>query len=62
MIIRDWGSGQSPANIPSKLPGIATPGGLGLVCIRKLMDVVDYQPQPDGMRLVLIRRKHRGRA
>ena len=27
------------------------PGGLGLVCIRSLMDEVQYVTQPDGMLL-----------
>ncbi len=56
--IRDWGSGENPSRIAAA-PSVdaAAPGGLGLICLRRLMDVVDFRPQPDGMLLVLIRRK-----
>ena len=61
--IRDWGgrpagnggnSGADPL-APRYVPGI--PGGLGLVCIRGLMDEVTYTPQPDGMLLTMVKRK-----
>ena len=32
------------------------PGGVGLVCLNQLMDVVMFTPQPDGMLLTLIKR------
>jgi len=55
--IRDWGNGVDPTlNTPKKIDP-TTPGGLGLLCIRKLMDDFSYQPQSDGMLLVMKRRK-----
>ena len=32
------------------------PGGLGLICLRQLLDVVKFDPQPDGMRLTLVKK------
>ena len=54
--IRDWGSGEEPPQAPTN-PDPATPGGLGMVCIRCLMDEAIYEPQRDGMLLTLIKRK-----
>ena len=54
--LRDWGSGFNPASVqPKRDP--TQPGGLGLICIRCLMDEVDYAPQPDGMVLTMTKRK-----
>jgi len=47
--IRDWGTGVNPATLPGREPNPETPGGLGLVCLRRLMDEATYVPQPDGM-------------
>src|SRR5262245_5418429 len=47
--IRDWGSGVNPESLPAKKRDPMTPGGLGLVCLRKMMDGVRFTPQPDGM-------------
>ena len=53
--LRDWGSGELP---PARLRhDPLTPGGLGLVCLRQLLDDVAYTPQPDGMLVTLTRRK-----
>jgi serine/threonine-protein kinase RsbW len=56
--IRDWGVRFDPSQLPSKdLSGThLSPGGLGLVCIRRLMDDVSYEQLPDGMRLRLGKR------
>lgn len=54
--IRDWAKPFDPATLPQKQCGDLTPGGLGLLCIRKLMDEVDFSPQPDGMLLTLVKR------
>lgn len=60
--IRDWGSGENPAAraaVAARASCAAatydplTPGGLGLICLRQLMDRVDFFPQPDGMLLSL---------
>jgi serine/threonine-protein kinase RsbW len=55
--IRDWGNGQNPASLPPKPRDPLTPGGLGLVCLQKLMDEVSYVPQPDGMLLTMVKKK-----
>ena len=56
--IRDWGSGMLPPLPPSKKDPLE-PGGLGLVCLRSLMDQVRFEPQPDGMLLTMTRRRNR---
>lgn len=53
--IRDWGNGQDPSKSPTKPPDPLTPGGLGLICLKRLTDGARYEPQPDGMKLVLLR-------
>ena len=53
--IRDWGTGQlPPEQLRPRDP--LKPGGIGLVCLRELMDDVTFSPQPDGMLLILKRR------
>jgi serine/threonine-protein kinase RsbW len=54
--IRDWGNGKDPSLTPPK-QDLLTPGGLGLHCLRSLMDEVVFHPQPDGMLLTLRRKK-----
>lgn len=53
--LRDWGSGKNPGCVPPKTDPL-TPGGLGLVCMRTLMDEVDFAAQSDGMLLTLKKR------
>ena len=54
--LRDWGSGFNPESVrPKQDP--AQPGGLGMVCIRCLVDDAVFAPQPDGMLLTLTKRK-----
>jgi serine/threonine-protein kinase RsbW len=55
--IRDWGNGVNPAALPPKAHDPATPGGLGLICLRTLMDRAEFTPQPDGMLLTLSKRR-----
>jgi anti-sigma regulatory factor (Ser/Thr protein kinase) len=57
--IRDWGAGaELPKNLPSKKCDPLTPGGLGLICLKQLMDEVIFAPQPDGgMLLTMTRRR-----
>lgn len=52
VVIRDWGSGVVP-DINRQKADLATPGGLGLLCLRMMMNGVEYIPQPDGMLLRL---------
>lgn len=61
--LRDWGSGVVPPDPPEQ-PEPLKPGGLGLVCMRSLMDTVQYLPQNDGMLLIMSRalRTSRGSA
>src|SRR5262245_35754842 len=40
--IRDWGNGIDPTGVPEKRDPM-TPGGLGLVCLRKMLDEAIYQ-------------------
>ena len=55
--IRDWGTGVVPK--PTDNPAAADPllpGGLGLICLRRLTDGATFEPQPDGgMKLVIVR-------
>ncbi|HEX8325167.1 MAG TPA: ATP-binding protein [Tepidisphaeraceae bacterium] len=54
--LRDWGNGRVPDVCDASLPDPAQPatfrpGGLGLPCMKKLLDSLSFEPQPDGMRL-----------
>jgi serine/threonine-protein kinase RsbW len=55
--IRDWGNGRNPASLPPKPRDPLVPGGLGLICLKELMDEVSYLPQPDGMLLTMVKFK-----
>ena len=50
--VRDWGSGVNPSAVAPKQDP-AAPGGIGLVCLRRLLDECVYTPQPDGMLLTM---------
>jgi anti-sigma regulatory factor (Ser/Thr protein kinase) len=53
--IRDWGSGAAPPSwIPERDP--LQVGGVGMICLRRLMDRITFTPQPDGMLLTMERR------
>ncbi len=55
--IRDWGNGVDPSTLPRPKYDPLTPGGVGLICMQKLMDDVVYTKQPDGMLTTLMKRK-----
>ena len=55
--VRDWGAGVNPMTLPRKARDPETPGGLGLICLRELLDEVRFDKQPDGMLLTMIKRK-----
>jgi serine/threonine-protein kinase RsbW len=55
--IRDWGNGVDPSTLPRPKYDPLTPGGVGLICLQKLMDDVVYTPQPDGMLTTLVKKK-----
>ncbi|MDP9174001.1 MAG: ATP-binding protein [Planctomycetota bacterium] len=55
LTIRDWAPPFDPSRLPKKDRADLTPGGLGLLCIRKLMDETNFSPQPDGMLLTMVK-------
>jgi len=55
--IRDWGNGVNPASLPPKSYNPYEPGGLGLICLQRMMTRAAYVPQPDGMLLVMTKKK-----
>jgi serine/threonine-protein kinase RsbW len=57
--IRDWGSCVNPLVAPPRPRDPLSPGGVGLICLRELMDQVQFIPQGDGMLLVMMRRNGR---
>ena len=54
--IRDWGNGVNPASLPPKSYNPYEPGGLGLICLQRMMTRAAYVPQPDGMLLVMTKK------
>jgi serine/threonine-protein kinase RsbW len=57
--VRDWGSGENPDCQQRSEHDPHTPGGLGLICLKQFMDEVKFNPQPDGMKLTMVRKKKR---
>ena len=57
--IRDWGNGVNPASLPPKSYNPYEPGGLGLICLQRMMTRAAYVPQPDGMLLVMTKKNSR---
>ncbi len=55
ILIRDWGSGIDPSTLPQQEYDPLTPGGVGMLCIKKLMDEVSFTPQPDGMLTMMVK-------
>jgi len=55
--IRDWGSGVDPSCLIPKEKDPLVPGGLGLICMEKMMDECHFVSQPDGMLLKMMKRK-----
>jgi anti-sigma regulatory factor (Ser/Thr protein kinase) len=55
--IRDWGNGINPLDLPPRPHDPLKPGGLGLLCLKKMMNHVRFTPQRDGMLLHLTRKK-----
>jgi anti-sigma regulatory factor (Ser/Thr protein kinase) len=54
--IRDWAKPFDPQSLPREKSDPLKPGGLGLVCMRKLMDDVQFVRLSDGMQLTMIKR------
>lgn len=57
VLIRDWGPTFDPAVLPGGVHDPLKPGGLGLMCIRGIMDEVTYERLSDGMLLTMVKRK-----
>jgi anti-sigma regulatory factor (Ser/Thr protein kinase) len=55
--IRDWGNGVNPQTLPPQPHDPLQPGGLGLICLQRMMNDVKFTPQPDGMLLEMKRSK-----
>jgi serine/threonine-protein kinase RsbW len=53
--IRDWGTGVDPTHRPRPTHDPLVPGGLGLMCMKHLMDDMQFIPQTDGMLLEMSR-------
>jgi anti-sigma regulatory factor (Ser/Thr protein kinase) len=55
--IRDWAKPFDPEKLPKDPPPVdpdhIQPGGLGLLCMRRMMDRVAFVPQSDGMLLIM---------
>lgn len=56
--IRDWGCGVNPASLPPRPYDPLEPGGLGLICLWRMMSQVRYLPQSDGMLLEMKKLRH----
>lgn len=58
--IRDWAPPFDPSTLPNDPPppdpDNIKPGGLGLLCMRKLMDQVHFAAQADGMLLTMTKK------
>jgi anti-sigma regulatory factor (Ser/Thr protein kinase) len=57
--IRDWSKPFDPAKLPKAKLDLLKPGGLGLICMRRLMDEAEFVPLADGMLLKLVKRIHK---
>ena len=55
--LRDWGSGINPLSLPQRQRDPLEPGGLGLICLRQLVDVARFEPQPDGGMLLVMEKR-----
>jgi anti-sigma regulatory factor (Ser/Thr protein kinase) len=55
--IRDWGNGVNPQELPPRRRDPMRPGGIGLICLRQLMDEVVFERQADGMLLTMTRQR-----
>ena len=54
--VRDWGVGRTPPRPGDQSHDPLRPGGVGMLCLRELMDRITFTPQPDGMLLVMERK------
>src|SRR3954462_3643450 len=59
--MRDWGVGANPFDLPAKKRDPLKPGGVGLICMRQMMDEVEFRKQSDGMLVSMSRSRIRPR-
>lgn len=52
--LRDWGAGVKPRTCDARRDPLR-PGGVGMLCLKQLMDRIAFMPQPDGMLLIMER-------
>ncbi len=57
LTVRDWGTGVNPLSLPPKQRDPLQPGGLGLICLRQLVDEARFEPQPGGGMLLTMEKK-----
>src|SRR5258706_1415578 len=62
LTVRDWGLGVNPLDLPPKKHDPMKPGAVGLICMRQMMDDVQFQKQNDGMLLSMSRSRFRRKA
>jgi len=62
LTVRDWGLGVNPLDLPPKKHDPMKPGGVGLICMRQMMDDLQFHKQPDGMLLSMSRSRFRRKA
>ena len=57
--LRDWGHGRVPKRAieAAGTRDPMQPGGLGLPCLKQLLDGIEFVPQPDGMLLKMTKRR-----
>src|SRR5688572_18019028 len=59
--VREWGLRVNHLEVPQKKHDPLRPRGIGLICMRQMMDDMEFHKQPDGMLLsmsrVLVRSK-----
>jgi anti-sigma regulatory factor (Ser/Thr protein kinase) len=58
--LRDWGPGFAPPSEPKHDP--LTPGGVGMICLKKLLDECTFTRLADGMALTMTRTLSHGKA
>lgn len=56
LLIRDWAKPFDPALVKPKIQEKLSPGGVGMLCIHKLMDDVKFEQLADGMLLKMTRK------
>lgn len=56
LTMRDWGKGLAPGPLPEAKSDPMNPGGLGLICLGRMMDKITFTPQQPGMVLEMTRR------